>query len=179
MATDQRPPGDDVSSSGRGPAPRSGQGAGSGEHTESLHVPLRWWALATMFLASVLLAFLVAMPAAVAFAATFVLVALTVLVFWSFGNGRVEVSDATFRAGRAHIPVGYLADPVALDRDGTRRVAGVDADARAFLVLRPYIATSVRVRVVDPADPTPYWLVSTRHPAALAAALTVAISAQE
>ena len=110
---------------------------------------------------------------------TFVLVALTVLAFWSFGNGRVEVSDGTFRAGRAHIPVGHLADPVALDRDGTRRVAGVDADARAFLVLRPYIATSVRVRVVDPADPTPYWLVSTRHPAALAAALTVAISAQE
>jgi hypothetical protein len=129
-----------------------------------------------MFLASVLLAFLVAMPAAVAFGATFVLVALTVLVFRAFGSGRVEVSDGTFRAGRAHIPVGYLADPTALDRDDTRRVAGVDADARAYLVLRPYIATSVRVLVDDPADPTPYWLVSTRHPAALSAALSDAIA---
>ena len=147
MATDQRP-GRDVSST-------------SG-HAEALRVPLRWWALATMFLASILLAFLVATPAFVAFAGTAVLVALTVLVFWSFGSACVEVDGEVFRAGRAQIPVALLAEPVALDRDQTRRIAGVDADARAYLLLRPYVATSVRVTVVDTADPTPYWLVSTR-----------------
>ena len=36
------------------------------EYDERLHVPLRWWALLTMFLATVLLAFLVATPAWVA-----------------------------------------------------------------------------------------------------------------
>ena len=58
-----------------------------------------------------------------------------------------------------------------LDADATRRAAGVDADARAFLLLRPYLKRSVRVEITDPADPAPYWLVSTRHPDELAAAL--------
>ena len=48
---------------------------------------------------------------------------------------------------------------------------GPDADARAFLVIRPYLTRAVRVPVTDPADPTPYWLVGSRHPDALAAAL--------
>jgi hypothetical protein len=43
-------------------------------------------------------------------------------------------------------------------------VAGRDADARAYLLLRPYLKRAVRVEITDPADPTPYWLVSTRHP---------------
>jgi hypothetical protein len=50
-------------------------------------------------------------------------------------------------------------------------VAGVDADARAFLLLRPYLKRSLKVQVLDPADPTPYWLLSTRRPAKLAEAL--------
>ena len=45
-------------------------------YDERLGVPLRWWALATMFLASMLLAFLVATPVWVAVAGTAVLVAL-------------------------------------------------------------------------------------------------------
>ncbi len=48
---------------------------------------------------------------------------------------------------------------------------GVDADARAFLVTRPYLKRSVLVPVLDPDDRTPYWLISTRHPDRLAAAL--------
>ena len=48
---------------------------------------------------------------------------------------------------------------------------GADADARAFLVLRPYLKRAVRVPMQDPADPTPYWLVGSRHPDALAAAI--------
>ena len=46
--------------------------------------------------------------------------------------------------------------------------AGVDADARAYLLLRPYLKRAVRVEITDPADPAPYWLVSTRHADALA-----------
>ena len=49
----------------------------------------------------------------------------------------------------------------------------MDADARAYLLLRPYLKRAVRVEIADPADPTPYWLVATRHPETLAAALGV------
>jgi hypothetical protein len=39
-------------------------------------------------------------------------------------------------------------------------------------MLRPYLSRAVRVEIDDPADPAPYWLLSTRHPERLAAALT-------
>ena len=54
----------------------------------------------------------------------------------------------------------------ALDADGVRRLAGVDADARAYLLLRPYLKRGVRIDITDPADPAPYWLVSCRRPEA-------------
>jgi hypothetical protein len=38
-------------------------------------------------------------------------------------------------------------------------------------VLRPWVDGVVRVALTDPADPAPYWLVSTRRPEVLAAAL--------
>jgi len=124
----------------------------------------------------VLLAFLVALPAALAYGAVGALLVLTSTVFLSYGGAPVVVGDGTFRAGRAQIPVHLLAEPEALDETRTREVAGPQADARAYLLLRPYLRHAVMVDVVDPADPAPYWLVSTRHPRSLAAALTAAIA---
>jgi len=85
---------------------------------------------------------------------------------------RIEVRDGTFRAGGAHIPVAVLGPVLALDAAATKAELGPRLDARAHLVLRGWIHTAVRVELRDPADPTPYWVVSTRHPAELAAALT-------
>ena len=141
-------------------------------YSETLHVPLRWWAVATMFHASTLLAFLVALPATTAYLMAGGLALLNVLTFLGYGGARVTVSEGTLRAGRATIPVEYLAAPEVLDPDATRRVVGREADARAYLLLRPYVRHSVRVGVTDPEDPTPYWVVSTRHPRRLAAALS-------
>lgn len=141
------------------------------DYSERLHVPLRWWVQATMLLASLWLAFVVAMPLWAASTAT---VALLLAVFGFFawiGSVGIVVSGGELRAGRAHIALGYLGACAALDADETRRVLGVDADARAFLLVRPYLKRSVQIRLVDPADPTPYWLLSTRHPHRLAAVL--------
>ena len=84
---------------------------------------------------------------------------------------RVEVRDGVLRAGGAHIPVRLLGDAVALDADATRAELGPRLDARAHLCLRGWIHSAVRVEVRDPQDPTPYWVVSTRRPAGLVAAL--------
>jgi hypothetical protein len=86
----------------------------------------------------------------------------------------VAVQDGVFRAGRARIPVDLLGDPEVLDADAMRRARGPELDARAYLCLRGWIATGVRVPVLDPRDPAPYWLVSSRHPADLAEALRLA-----
>jgi len=85
---------------------------------------------------------------------------------------RVEVRDGVFSAGGARIPVALLGEAAALDADATRAELGPRLDARAHVCLRGWIHTAVRVEVQDPQDPTPYWVVSTRRPAALAAALS-------
>lgn len=146
----------------------------SAAYSERLHVPLRWWVQATMLLASLWLAFVVAMPAWAAWSATGALVLLTVGLFGWFGSTQVAVRDGVLHAGPAHIAVGHLGSVEPLDPEETRRVHGVDADARAYLVTRPYLKRAVKVTVTDPADRTPYWLVSTRHPGELTAALTAA-----
>lgn len=84
---------------------------------------------------------------------------------------RVEVERGTLRAGTARIPVRLLAAPRVLDRAALRVELGPALDARAYACLRSWIGTAVRVEVRDPQDPTPYWIVSTRRPDDLVAAL--------
>ena len=143
-------------------------------YDERLGVPLRWWALATMFAASILIAFLVAPPAGVALSGTLVLVLVLGSVFVGYGAARVSVHDGVLTAGRARISLDHVGVVQALDAEGTRLLAGREADARAYLLIRPYLRRSVRVDIADPADPTPYWLVCTRHPSRLAAVLAEA-----
>ena len=66
------------------------------DYDERLHVPLRWWALLTMFLATVLLAFLVATPAWVAFAVTGTLTLMIVAVLVGYGAGSAGSCTGTW-----------------------------------------------------------------------------------
>ena len=75
------------------------------------------------------------------------------------------------QVGRAHLPSRHVGHVEPLGPAATRALLGPDADARAWLQVRPYLDTAVRVDVDDPDDPTPYWVVSTRDPEAVAAAL--------
>ncbi|WP_300643334.1 DUF3093 domain-containing protein [Nocardioides sp.] len=144
-------------------------------YRERLSVPVRWWAQGTMLVASLWLAVIVAVPGAVAWAVTGAAVALMAALFLTYGAALVSVEDGWFRAGRARVELRFVGEVVPLDAEATRLVAGRDADARAYLLLRPYRKKAVKVSLSDPADPTPYWLVSTRRPDALAAALTRAV----
>ncbi len=142
------------------------------EYRERLGVPLRWWVQGTMLVASLWLAVVVAVPGLVAWVVTALAMGLLVLAFLAYGSARVSVRDGVLRAGRAHIDAGHLGRATALDAEATRRTAGVEADARAYLLLRPYVKRAVKVEITDPADPAPYWLICTRHPDELARALT-------
>lgn len=141
------------------------------EYAERLFVPLRWWVQTTMLVATFWLALVVALPPVAALAIVAVIAALVVAGFVRYGGLVVRVADGELRAGRAHLPLTYVGDVTPLDKEQTRMLAGRDANARAHLAMRPYVKRAVRVDVTDPADPTPYWLVSTRRPKQLAAAL--------
>ena len=83
----------------------------------------------------------------------------------------IEVTDGMLRVGRARIErsfVGAVTPHTGADAVAER---GTRLDARAWLVLRGWISGVVRIEIVDDADPTPYWLVSTRKPEDLAAVL--------
>jgi len=124
-----------------------------------------------MFLATVWIAVILWVPQGLAWAITAAMVALFVLAMTGYGSARIVVDDRGLTAGRARIEAAFLGQAQALDADQTWQVAGPKADARAFLVMRPYLRRSVRVEITDPADPAPYWLVGTRHPDSLAAAI--------
>jgi hypothetical protein len=143
------------------------------EHHERLSVPLRWWVQGTMLVATFWLAFVVATPPVVAWSATAFLLLAMVGLFLGYGSPRVDVEHGWLRAGRARIAGEFLGAAEPLDAAETRRVAGPGADARAYLLLRPYLKRAVRVTVHDDRDPTPYWLLSSREPEHLAAALRV------
>ena len=139
-------------------------------HRERLTVPLVWWLLAAGFAGSLLLAIGVyAGPVwGIGVAAGCIAVAIGI---FSSAAILITVEPGRLRVGRGVIEPAYIAGATPLDADQTRRRAGVDADARAHLVLRPYVATAVEITLNDPADPVPYWLVSSRRPDALAAAV--------
>lgn len=87
---------------------------------------------------------------------------------------RVEVSGGTLRAGSAHVPVRLLGPARELAGEELRVELGPSLDARAYLCLRGWLHHAVRVELHDPLDPTPYWVVSTRRPDRLLAALAAA-----
>ncbi|MEV7428961.1 DUF3093 domain-containing protein [Nocardioides sp. NPDC092400] len=141
------------------------------DHHERLGVPLRWWVQSTMFVATLWLALVVAVPGVVAWSITAVILLLMAALLVGYGAPRVVVADGELRAGRARIGAEHLGGARALDAGETKRVAGPEADARAYLLLRPYLKRAVKVEVTDPADPAPYWLISSRRPDELAAAV--------
>jgi hypothetical protein len=83
----------------------------------------------------------------------------------------VTMTDQELLVDDARLPLGVIADVVALDAGGKREALGVASHPLAFVIQRPWIGPAVQVLLDDPADPTPYWLISTRHPIELATAL--------
>jgi hypothetical protein len=86
----------------------------------------------------------------------------------------VQVEDRHLVAGRARIPVDALGPVRALDAEESRRVRGPDSDPAAYHLIRGWVPAGVLADVVDPADPTPYWFVASRHPQRLAEAVEAA-----
>ncbi len=97
--------------------------------------------------------------------------ALASVAISAYGSVRIRVVAGALVAGDAKIPVEALGEARVLDPAEAVAWRGPKADPRAFMLLRSYIPTALRIEVTDPADPTPYLYLSTRHPKKLAAAI--------
>jgi hypothetical protein len=100
-----------------------------------------------------------------------VLVAVVIVIALVVLAPVVSVSGTILRAGRAHIDVSLLGEPAVLTGSDARAARGPELPARAWHLLRGGIDGIVIVPVVDPDDPTPAWVISSRTPDRLAAAV--------
>ncbi|UFU01612.1 DUF3093 domain-containing protein [Ruania suaedae] len=113
---------------------------------------------------------LVPLDAVVALAAGLAATALTALVL-VLVSPVVSVHDGVLEVDRARLPVSLVGQVTPLRGSELTRAMGPDLDARAHVRYRAWAGSAVRIVLDDPADPTPYWLVSTRRPAELARTL--------
>ncbi|MEG3629974.1 DUF3093 domain-containing protein [Streptomyces poriticola] len=142
-------------------------------YEERLTAPRSWWLVSFLvgLAAALMLLPLGTLPMLAGLAGG---TAVAAVVASSYGAVRIRIVGGALIAGEARIPVAALGEAEVLDAEEARAWRTHRADARAFLLLRAYIPTAVRIEVTDPEDPTPYLYLSTRAPERLAEALRAA-----
>jgi hypothetical protein len=93
---------------------------------------------------------------------------LATLVAAQRNKFEIALDVNTLRVGPAEIDRKFLGKATPLDRTEWRLERGYKLNPAAFLALRSWISTGVKIEINDPQDPTPYWLVSTKKPNELA-----------
>lgn len=153
-------------------------------YRERLRVPWWWWPLGLA--AAALIAYEVVLgvrglPDWLPFTALF---AVTAVVLLWLGRVEVRVTDSDGTAdrdgqngrvelwvGEAHLPVSVIARCAEVGRSAKSAALGRQLDPAAYVVHRGWVGPMVLLVLDDPDDPTPYWLVSCRHPQRVLSAL--------
>ena len=144
-------------------------------YRERLRVPWWWWppglGLAGLIALEVNQG-VQALPNWVPFA---VLIPVASVVLLWFGRTEVSVTsgagDTELRVGAAHLPVSVVSRSVKVPKSAKSAALGRQLDPAAYVVHRAWVGPMVLLVLDDPDDPTPYWLVSCRHPDKVLAAL--------
>ena len=104
-----------------------------------------------------------------------VLAAVAVGVLFWLSRTEVQVidtgTDAELWAGSAHLPGSVVRRSAAIPRTAKSAALGRQLDPAAYVMHRTWVGPLALVVLDDADDPTPYWLVSCRHPDRLLAAL--------
>lgn len=152
-----------------------GDGGASRTATRSYRERLytSWWTWPLPLVMAVLLAAMVHMgyPGLRAWLPYLVLIPLVVGVLLWLGNTKIKITEGELWVGDAHLPVRLIDGVDVIEPSQKRKALGPDLDPAAFVVHRPWVRNSVRVWLDDENDPTPYWVISTRRPHAVAARL--------
>lgn len=100
-----------------------------------------------------------------------IVVAVLVIALMILAAPRIEVREGELIAGRAHIPVRFLDEVEPFAGEQARHLRGPGLQRDAWHLIRGGIDGIVQARVIDPADPTPVWVISSRTPDRLTAAV--------
>lgn len=146
-------------------------------YRERLWVPWWWWppafALATLIAVEVNLG-VSALPDWLPFVLLYVVA--TGALLW-LGRAEIRVTadeDGTAQlwVGDAHLPVTVISRSAEIAPTAKSAALGRQLDPAAYVVHRAWVAPLILLVLDDPDDPTPYWLVSCRHPDRVLSALT-------
>ena len=114
------------------------------------------------------LPFAVLLPAAAAILAWAGRVEIRVVADETDGGAKPTVE---LWAGHAHLPVSVIARSAEVPKSAKSAALGRQLDPAAYVLHKAWVGPMVLIVLDDPDDPTPYWLVSCRHPARVLAAL--------
>lgn len=142
-----------------------GQGGGVSVYRERLSPPPTWWIIGGVFASACGWIVLVATSWPMAIGAGVIVGAAAAAALWHYGVV-VQTGPREIRAGRARVDATYVRAVESLDPGAWQTALGPAADARQWLVTRPYVDRGLRILLDDPHDPTPAWLVSSRRPEA-------------
>jgi hypothetical protein len=153
-------------------------GTGTG-YRERWTVP--WWGWVGALTLAVLLAAEIHLgqPGVYSWAPYVTLLPLSLVLLATASRIKLRVDAGELRVDDAHIPRRFLLAAEELAGEEKRRALSVELDPVAFVVQRPWVRGTVRIYLDDPDDPTPYWVVSSRRPQALLAALDLPLPAPE
>ncbi|RBO96417.1 DUF3093 family protein [Nocardia puris] len=145
-------------------------------YRERLWVPLWWWPIGFGIAGLLAAEIHMGAPGLRAWLPYALLFPIPVWVLLWFSRHRVEVTDdgagtPELRADRAHLPVNFVARATVVPPSAKSAALGRQLDPAAYVQHRPWVGPMVLLVLDDPDDPTPYWLVSTRHPEKVLAAL--------
>ena len=139
-------------------------------YQEVIRMP--WWLLAIIyfFLLTLVISIWAALgntPALIALITTTILLFLTAIKTAL----SIEVDSQELRVGKAHIDLEFLSTAQSLTSEQVRRLRTRDADPAAYLAIRFWSSTGVRIELNDSRDLTPYWLITSNNAPALADAI--------
>jgi predicted membrane metal-binding protein len=137
---------------------------------ERLVVPWSWWPAVLLIVAFGIFEVASGFTVVVYVPVSLFFVGFFIVPLVLSGRTRVKVEDGVLSAGKSDLPLNTVTSIQPLDRERTRMQLGPQADPASHTVVRGWIGPSVMVRLSNP-DPVPYWLVSTRRPEELAAAI--------
>jgi hypothetical protein len=140
-------------------------------YREHLRVPASWWVLGLTTMATFAAITWAGFSLAIGVAIFVVLVIGPAVALAIWGQATVEVGAGELRAGRRVMPLAQAGQVQALNEEQTRQLRGPMADPAAFMWVRPYLRESVYIEIAGEDPQRPYWLVGTRHPGELAAAI--------
>jgi hypothetical protein len=142
-----------------------------GNYRERLRVPASYWALGLLCAAIMGSTLWAGFSVGVAIAVYAVTGGGIAAALLAWGGTRIEVAGGRLRAGKAVLSLQSAGEVAQLDEARARAMRGPRADPAAFLLIRPYLKLAVYIETSGRSPAQPYWLIATRHPAELAAAI--------